>query len=365
MSRRCAPRRGGRWPPRRPGRSPSWSASGPGSTGRPITRPGRPAPAGSRSWPSATARPRRPAPWAGRGPNTASSTWRWSRPAATARPGTGCWPCWPAWTRPAGGRGSACLPRTRRPGRCWRRAGATTTWTCTWRPSRACSTPGAPSPPPPPPDRPGGAKTMSGWFRALLAGQVGRAATEDVLLDLAGRGLGQLGHEGHAVRRLEVREPVAGEADDLVLARLLPLAQHHVRVGRLAPFLVREADDGRLHHRRVAQQDALDLQRGDVLATADDHVLDPVTDLHIAVRMHHGGVAGVEPAVAHRPLGRLGVVVVAVHHDVPAHHDLAQRLAVRGHLHALLVHHPQLARGDQLDAGPGLDHRPVGGRQFP
>ena len=77
-------------------------------------------------------------------------------PAATARPGTRCWPCWPAWTRPAAGRGSACPPRTRRPGRCWRRAGATTTWTCTWRPSRACSTPGAPSPPPPWPDRPGG-----------------------------------------------------------------------------------------------------------------------------------------------------------------------------------------------------------------
>ena len=42
---------------------------------------------------------------------------------------------------------------------------------------------------------------------------------------------------------------------------------------RLAPFLVRHADDRHLLHGRVAQQHALDLDRRDVLAAADDHVL--------------------------------------------------------------------------------------------
>ena len=53
------------------------------------------------------------------------------------------------------GAGLPACARTRRPGRCWRRAGATTTWTCTWRPSRACSTRAGPSPPPAWPDRSG------------------------------------------------------------------------------------------------------------------------------------------------------------------------------------------------------------------
>src|SRR5262245_52424822 len=337
--RRWPPRRAGRSGPPRPGRWPAWNGSGPGPTGRPITRPGPAAPGGSPSAPSATASRSRPAPWPARERSTASSTWRWRRAAGMTGPGTPSWPCWPAWTRPAAGRGSACPPRTRRPGRCSWRAGTTTSWTCTWRPSRDCLTRAGPSPPPPPPD-----PAPRGGDRPLLAGQVGRAAAQHVLLDLAGRGLGQLGHEAHPVRGLEVRQAAAGERDDLLLARLLPVAEHHERVRRLAPLLVRQPDDRHLHHRRVAQQDALDLQRGDVLAAADDHVLDPVTDLRVAVRVQHSGIAGVEPAVAHRPLGRLGVVVVAVHHHVAAHHDLAERLAVRGHLHALLIHHPQLAR---------------------
>ena len=53
--------------------------------------------------------------------------------------------------------------------------------------------------------------------------------------------------------------------------------------------------------------------------------------------------------------GRLGIVVVALHHDVAAHDDLADRLAVARHVASVLVDHPQLARGDQLDALARLD----------
>ena len=57
-------------------------------------------------------------------------------------------------------------------------------------------------------------------------------------------------------------------------------------------------DDGGLLHRGMAQQRRLDLDRRDVLAAADDHVLEPVADLDVAVGMDDRGVAGVEPAVA-------------------------------------------------------------------
>ncbi len=58
-------------------------------------------------------------------------------------------------------------------------------------------------------------------------------------------------------------------------------------------------DDADFLHGRVAQQHALDLDRRDVLAAADDHVLDPIANLDVAVRVDDRGVAAVEPAAAH------------------------------------------------------------------
>jgi GNAT superfamily N-acetyltransferase len=110
--------------------------------------------------------------WPGRGRSTASFTWRCRRPAATPRPGTPCWPCWPAWTRPAAGPGPACPRPTRRSGRCSRRAGATTTWTCTWRPSLACSTRAGRSPPPAWPDRAAWSQPGVVRFTAPVATQI-------------------------------------------------------------------------------------------------------------------------------------------------------------------------------------------------
>ena len=53
---------------------------------------------------------------------------------------------------PAAGPGSACPRRTRRPGRCWLRAGAWISWMSSWPQHLACSTRAAPSPLPPWPD---------------------------------------------------------------------------------------------------------------------------------------------------------------------------------------------------------------------
>ena len=118
----------------------------------------------------------------------------------------------------------------------------------------------------------------------------------------------------------------------LKCARLLAAERAQlVRLGASAPalsttnacgasphFSSRQADDRGLLHRRVAQQHRLDFDRRDVLAAADDHVLEAVANLDVAVGMDDRGVAGVEPAVAHHRRGGLGIVVVAVHHDVAA-----------------------------------------------
>ena len=113
-----------------------------------------------------------------------------------------------------------------------------------------------------------------------------------------------------------------------------PGLQDDEGVRRFAPAFVRHADDGGLLHRGMPQQHALDFDRRDVLAAADDHVLEPIADLDVAVGMDDGGVAAVEPAAAHRRGRRLRVVVVALHDDVAADDDLAERRAVVRHFAA-------------------------------
>ena len=71
----------------------------------------------------------------------------------------------------------------------------------------------------------------------------------------------QLLHERHAVRCLEMRQPVSAQLDQLRLGRRRPLLQHHVRMRSLSPLLVGQPHDRCLLHRRMAQQHTLDLDR--------------------------------------------------------------------------------------------------------
>ena len=64
-------------------------------------------------------------------------------------------------------------------------------------------------------------------------------------------------------------------------------------------------------HRRMLVQDALDLDRRDVLAAAPDHVLAPVDEVEVAVGAAPHDVAGVEPAAGPGLLGRRIVLQVA------------------------------------------------------
>src|SRR5262245_54819215 len=68
----------------------------------------------------------------------------------------------------------------------------------------------------------------------------------------------------------------------------------------------------------------LDLFRRDVLAAADDQVLDAAGDSEVAVGVDAGFVAGAKPAIrVDRRTRRLRVVVVALHHVISARAKLA------------------------------------------
>ena len=79
----------------------------------------------------------------------------------------------------------------------------------------------------------------------------------------------------------------------------------------LAPAVVGRADDRDLAHARVAREHVLDLERVDVLAARDDHVVDPADDPEVAVLVEPAEVAGEVPAVAERLRVGVGPVPVA------------------------------------------------------
>ena len=105
--------------------------------------------------------------------------------------------------------------------------------------------------------------------------------------------------EDVAARPLEVGEPRGA-------AELLQLALGNVAIALdeggddFAPFFVGDTDHGDLIDIRMQRQAALDLDRRDVLAAGDDHVVDAAGDEQVAVGIDVAGVAGKVPALAQR-----------------------------------------------------------------
>src|SRR5437763_924006 len=102
------------------------------------------------------------------------------------------------------------------------------------------------------------------------------------LLDLAGRGARDRVAELHALGDLEAGELPAAVGDDLLPGDLLVGRRDDQRGHHLAPLLVRHPDHRDLGHRGVAEHRVLDLDRRDVLAAGDDHVLLAVADRQVA-----------------------------------------------------------------------------------
>src|SRR5919202_3049679 len=107
---------------------------------------------------------------------------------------------------------------------------------------------------------------------------------QDELLDLTGRGLGELA-ELDGSGGLEAGDALLAELYDLLFGGFFPLLQDDESLRTLPPFLVRDGHHGGLYHGRMPANDLLDLDRGDVLAAGDDHVLAAVPDLDAPIGM--------------------------------------------------------------------------------
>ena len=81
---------------------------------------------------------------------------------------------------------------------------------------------------------------------------------------------------------------------------LLVLLEHDDQQRPLVPFRMPDADHRGLGHLGMADREVFEVDRGNPFAARLDHVLGAVGDLHVAVRVDGGDVAGVEEALARR-----------------------------------------------------------------
>ena len=200
-------------------------------------------------------------------------------------------------------------------------------------------------------DVPGGAPPPAlGRLFGLEPQLLDRLFAHHELLDLAGDGHRELRHELDVARDLVVGDLALAEGADLLVGRGLAGMQLDPGADRLAEARVGHANHLHVQHLRMPVEELLDLARIDVLAAADDHVLEAADDVDVALLVHRREVAGVHPAGLVDGLLRLGLVVpVALHHRVAAGAELAC-LAAR--------HHAALGIDDlDLDMGKHLAHR--------
>src|SRR5208282_1480620 len=81
---------------------------------------------------------------------------------------------------------------------------------------------------------------------------------------------------------------------------------------------MRDGDDRGFENVRVRHGEVLDLDRGNPLAAGLDHVLHPVGQLHVTVRIDRADIAGSEPSVLVNDLAALALEI-AGNHPVAAH----------------------------------------------
>src|SRR6202000_262600 len=137
------------------------------------------------------------------------------------------------------------------------------------------------------------------WSTPTTTGSLTRATTtrvrpdllaQDVLHDLARPGQRERLGPVPELRHLVPGQPFPAELGQLFISGGALDPDH--RGDLLAPVVVGDADHRRVDHRRVGDQDLLDLPRVDVLPAADDHLLEPADDPGVDAVAHGGQVAG-------------------------------------------------------------------------
>jgi hypothetical protein len=138
--------------------------------------------------------------------------------------------------------------------------------------------------------------------------------------------------------------------NDLFLCGLLSRLQDDNGLDDFPPVGIGNADDGHLRHLGVVFEDGFDLHGIDILATPDDHVLLSPLQVEIAVFIHEGEIARMEPAAPQGFFRSGGVSPVALHDPSAPGHDFPH--SPRRHFPVLVVEDANVhSRNFMADAG--------------
>src|SRR5450631_2474381 len=151
-------------------------------------------------------------------------------------------------------------------------------------------------------------------------------------------------------RHLKVCKYAPRELAQFRLTDASTRAKHHKGFGRLAPLFAWHANDSGFQHRCMMQQRTFHLDGRDVFPTADDHILESIADLDVAIRVNDRGIARMEPSSGESCRRGAGVIVVAPHDAIASRNNLAECRAVSRHVIHVLVDHSKFARGDEFDS---------------
>src|SRR5215470_15865476 len=136
---------------------------------------------------------------------------------------------------------------------------------------------------------------MAAVTGAGLAACAGIPVGEQPAQDLARRGLGDAVDELHLAHPLVAGHALGHPRHQFLRRRRGP--QHDEGPGYLSGQFVGPADDRRVRHRRVGQQDGLELGGRDLVSLVLDQLLHPVGHIEPPVRAGGDDVAGVDPSV--------------------------------------------------------------------
>src|ERR1700730_3223132 len=175
------------------------------------------------------------------------------------------------------------------------------------------------------------------------------------LQDLARAALRQLGlRELDAAGNLVVGEKPPAMDDQFVRAKSLSRLPYNAGRDEFAPLWVGYAEDRRFENRRMLVNDGFDLAGVDVFAARDDHVLQAVENVEIAVGVAIADVSRTEHSVLERAARFLRIIPVAAHDIGAARHQFTMLPGFN--LPAQLVHDPHVdpGTGSPTRHEPGL-----------
>src|SRR5262249_34196471 len=138
-------------------------------------------------------------------------------------------------------------------------------------------------------------------------------------LDFAGHGKRKAVHEFDVFRNFVGRDLACTKLLDVIRAEPGVLSRLDPGDNLLAILHVRNTNHLHLADTWTGKQELLYFARVDVLSAADDYVFGTASDLEVAIGIHRGQIAAVQPAVGSNDgVRRFRIAIIALHHHVAA-----------------------------------------------